>query len=244
MYTYRESIPESVLFKVILLGDSAVGKSSLLKRMLTGTFDSKSSVSTIGVSYGTYYVKNVPTNSKIKKLKLGVWDTAGNEKYKSLTNMYFHSVNSCVVIFDLTSVESFWSAIRYIKEYITLSDNENIYLIGNKCDLLEERKTPLDTLSVSEALQFDSKLKGVHISYHVCSVKSDILINYSPGISINSESFDSKIQTQGKVQDLFEEIGKCLINTYTLQEPTNVPPTIRIGDYSEVDRRSRCCGNF
>ena len=124
------------LMKVITLGESGVGKTSIIRRYIHNIFD-ENNLSTIGVNFSFKQVKL--KNGKSINIKL--IDTAGQEKYKALAKSYFKNVDAVLFVFDLNDQESF----DYMKNWINLfNDNHNgkegipMYLLGNKAD--KERK--------------------------------------------------------------------------------------------------------
>ena len=119
--------------KLVLLGDSSVGKSSIVNRFVSDDFNTFQE-STIGASFLT---KDI-INDKDEEIRLEIWDTAGQERYRSLAPMYYRCARIALVIYDVTSDESFQGAINWINELNEKNENCNIYLIGNKIDLLED----------------------------------------------------------------------------------------------------------
>ena len=124
--------------KLVLLGDSSVGKSSIVNRFVSEEF-SIFQESTIGASFLT---KDI-INDKNETIRLEIWDTAGQERYRSLAPMYYRCAKIALVIYDVTSSESFQGAINWINELNEKNDDCNIYLIGNKIDLLEDHDNKL-----------------------------------------------------------------------------------------------------
>merc|ERR1712205_180478 len=124
-----------VQFKLVLLGDSAVGKSSLVLRFVRGQFFEYQE-STIGAAFLT---QNVSLNDYTVKFE--VWDTAGQERYHSLAPMYYRGAAAAVVVYDITNADSFARAKSWVKELQRQgSPNIVIALAGNKCDLASKRK--------------------------------------------------------------------------------------------------------
>jgi Ras-related protein Rab-11A len=124
-----------MIFKVVLIGDSGVGKSNILSRYLKNefSFDSKA---TVGVEFGS---KKFEINEY--KIKAQIWDTAGQERYKSITNAYYKGAKGALLVFDLTRKETFDSVDRWIPDLRKSGDeNLTILLIGNKCDLIPDRQ--------------------------------------------------------------------------------------------------------
>merc|ERR1719198_1963557 len=122
-------------FKLVLLGDSAVGKSSLVLRFVRGQFFEYQE-STIGAAFLTQTVALNDTTVKFE-----IWDTAGQERYHSLAPMYYRGAAAAIVVYDITSEESFERAKSWVKE-LQRQGNPNIViaLAGNKTDLSIKRK--------------------------------------------------------------------------------------------------------
>ncbi|KAH9776786.1 ras-related protein RABA3 [Citrus sinensis] len=129
-------IPDKIdyVFKVVVIGDSAVGKSQILSRFTKNEFcfDSKS---TIGVEFQT---RTVTINSKI--IKAQIWDTAGQERYRAVTSAYYRGALGAVVVYDITKRQSFDHVARGVEELRAHADSSiRIILIGNKSDLVDMR---------------------------------------------------------------------------------------------------------
>jgi len=125
------------LFKLVLVGDSGVGKSGLLSRYTRNTF-SADEKSTIGVEFAT----RISQMDDGKKIKAQIWDTAGQERYRAITNAYYRGALGALLVYDVTSFASFENIPRWLKE---LRDHANrdiaLVLIGNKVDMLEKGTT-------------------------------------------------------------------------------------------------------
>jgi small GTP-binding protein len=126
-------------FKLVLLGESAVGKSSLVLRFVKGQF-LEFQESTIGAAFLTQTVCLNDTTCKFE-----IWDTAGQERYHSLAPMYYRGAHAAIVVYDITSRESFERAQNWVKE-LQRQGNPNIViaLTGNKLDLAEHRQVQID----------------------------------------------------------------------------------------------------
>lgn len=98
-------------YKLIVIGDAQVGKSSLIARFVDGVFD-ETTQPTIGVDFKVKYV--VTEDDKI--IRLQIWDTAGQERFRSITSSYFRGANGVIVVFDLTNYSSFLSVGKWIEE--------------------------------------------------------------------------------------------------------------------------------
>jgi len=124
-----------MIFKLVLIGDSFVGKTNIMSKYLKNEFH-EDSKATVGVEFGS---KKFEIDSK--SIKAQIWDTAGQERYKSITNAYYKGAKGAFVVYDITKKESFESIDKWINDLINSSDkNITILLIGNKCDLEEQRK--------------------------------------------------------------------------------------------------------
>ncbi|XP_066936576.1 ras-related protein Rab-39B-like [Clytia hemisphaerica] len=119
-------------FRLILIGDSTVGKSSLLRQFTEGQFI-QASDPTVGVDF---HVRIIELNDKVR-VKLQLWDTAGQERFRSITRSYYRNCAGCLVVYDITNRESFDHVKEWLEEarYAT-EDQDIVYcLIGHKVDL-------------------------------------------------------------------------------------------------------------
>ena len=125
------------IYKFIILGDNNCGKTSLLNQFIDNINDDGIYQPTIGVDFK---VKNVESNGK--NIKLNIWDTAGQEIFKSIIAYYYKNIAAAIIVFDLTNYESFKN-INYWIDEISLNGNHHdripIILIGNKNDMIEKR---------------------------------------------------------------------------------------------------------
>eukprot|EP00744_Colponema_vietnamica_P004422 GILI01006609.1.p1 GENE.GILI01006609.1~~GILI01006609.1.p1 ORF type:complete len:201 (-),score=42.50 GILI01006609.1:376-978(-) len=140
------------LFKLVLIGDSGVGKSCLLLRFADDTY-TESYISTIGVDFK---IRTIERDGKT--IKLQIWDTAGQERYRALAPMYYRGASGALVVYDITSEDSFRKAQSWIKELRQNGDpNILITLVGNKCDLEPLRAVPQEEgqrVAQDEGLEF------------------------------------------------------------------------------------------
>lgn len=127
------------LFKVVMIGDSGVGKSNLLSRFTRNEFklDTRS---TIGVEFAT---RTVEIDGK--KIKAQIWDTAGQERYRAITSAYYRGAVGALIIYDISKSESYENVSKWLKELKENADeNIVIELVGNKSDLDHLRAVPTD----------------------------------------------------------------------------------------------------
>ena len=139
------------LYKFIILGDNNCGKTSLLGRYTDDVIQTEEYYPTIGVDFK---IKTVESNGK--QIKINIWDTAGQEKFKSIISYYYKNVAAAILVFDVTNRESFENIqcwIDEIKFNCDLRDKIPMVLIGNKNDKISKR-----VVTVSEANIFADKL--------------------------------------------------------------------------------------
>ncbi|CAI5463295.1 unnamed protein product [Closterium sp. Yama58-4] len=118
------------LFKVVLIGDSGVGKSNLLSRFTRNEFCLESK-STIGVEFAT---RSIQVDGKT--IKAQIWDTAGQERYRAITSAYYRGAVGCLLVYDITKPVTYENVERWLKELRDHADaNIVITLVGNKSDL-------------------------------------------------------------------------------------------------------------
>jgi len=122
------------LFKLLLIGDSGVGKSCLLLRFADDTY-TESYISTIGVDFK---IRTIELESKT--IKLQIWDTAGQERFRTITSSYYRGAHGIIVVYDTTDLESFNNVKCWLHEIDRYAnDNVNKLLVANKCDLTSKR---------------------------------------------------------------------------------------------------------
>lgn len=149
------------LFKVLLIGDSGVGKSALLTRFTDRTF-SDSYMITIGVDFK---IQTIKLDDKIIKLQL--WDTAGQERFRTITSAYYRGANGIIIVFDVSDKETFDHVKIWMSEIENYANDVKVMLIGNKNDIEGSKRQ----VSYEEAKEFADKLG---ISYIETSAKTSI----------------------------------------------------------------------
>ncbi|CAN1345472.1 Ras-related protein RABA2a [Linum perenne] len=140
------------LFKVVLIGDSGVGKSNLLSRFTRNEFCLESK-STIGVEFATRTLQlTVQVEGRVVKAQ--IWDTAGQERYRAITSAYYRGALGALLVYDVTKPTTFENVSRWLKELRDHADsNIVIMLIGNKTDLKHLRGVATEALNVEKAFQ-------------------------------------------------------------------------------------------
>ena len=168
------------IFKLILIGNSGVGKSCILQRYMKHTFQ-ETYKCTIGVDF---LMKSLIINGKTVKLQL--WDTAGQEKYKSMVSSYYRGANVALIIFDLTNHISFDALPSWIENYYKNGpEQKNIILIGNKKDLEVERQVTQEEAETfaetNNMIYFETSAKdGENIDY-VFNYAAEKLLEFYSG---------------------------------------------------------------
>jgi small GTP-binding protein len=155
----------SMIFKMILIGDSGVGKTNILNRYINNTF-SETTKSTVGVELGTKVEEYNNT-----KIKVQIWDTAGQERYKSITKTYYKGAKGAFIVYDITKKDSFKNIDKWIQDLREFGeDDAAILIVGNKSDLEESREVTTDEVKKKAevykmAYCETSALKSKNINY-------------------------------------------------------------------------------
>jgi len=188
------------LMKLILVGDSGVGKTNILSKYLKNDFDPDSKA-TVGVEFGT---KNIEIDNK--RIKVQIWDTAGQERYKSITSTYYKGAKGAFIVYDITRKSTFDNIDKWIGDLKNNGDeNMIVYLVGNKSDLNDMREVRKDeAMTKSEkfniAFSETSALYGDNIHKIFQDLMEKVYINFyrsgntnrekeiNKGVDLNEES--------------------------------------------------------
>ncbi|XP_028319927.1 GTP-binding protein YPTC1-like [Gouania willdenowi] len=147
------------LFKLLLIGDSGVGKSCLLLRFADDTY-TESYISTIGVDFK---IRTIDMDGKTVKLQ--IWDTAGQERFRTITSSYYRGAHGIIIVYDVTEQESFNNVKQWLDEIDRYAcDNVSRLLVGNKSDLLSKK--------VVDAATAQEVASSLRISFLETSAKS------------------------------------------------------------------------
>ena len=199
--------------KILLIGDSAVGKTSILFRYINDEFP-ECYMSTIGVEYK---IKALIINGK--KVNLRIWDTSGQERYRSITQNFYRNANGILFVFDITNKESF----NNIKIWLTDSENCETkvtkILIGNKIDLKDERKVDMEAIEKfaekKEMKYFETSAKeGINIDEIFRELAEQILGN----------------KTDEEINEEYKDINKNNNSLYNLNN-----------NKEELKKKRSCC---
>ena len=153
--------------KVVLLGDSGVGKTCIISRYISGAFD-QNSPTTNGASYASKILEFPKLN---KKISLDIWDTAGQEKYKSLTKFFYKDAAVAILVYDITQKDTFESMKKFWYQQLQEFGSKKIILgiAGNKCDMYEREE-----VTENDAKEF-AESKGAF--FEITSAKNNTGIN-------------------------------------------------------------------
>ena len=208
----------SYTIKYIIVGDSSVGKSNILLRYSRNTFD-PTHMTTLGIEFANKKIKYEGINYNIQ-----VWDTAGQEHFKSVTRAYYKSSACAFIVYDITNEKSFKNVENWIKDCINLAPSTvQLVLIGNKCDLEEKREVDYETgknfASLHNMIFFEtSALNGKNVNE--AFQKSIEIIDEKIRDGFYDE-FDSALQGIRKMKNGKEISGERFINVSKLGNKNN-----------------------
>ena len=200
------------LFKIIIIGDSGVGKSCLLIRYADNTYN-ESYLNTIGVDFK---IKTTEVANKIIKLQL--WDTAGEERFRTITSSYYRGANAVIIVFDPTCHESFLNVKRWLgeaKKY-NIADNR-IILISTKDDVS-------DTKKIIDKSAIEKFASDHHLKYFNTSAKKNT------GVTIAFEALCSELMLESAS---FSKMTKS-ITLSKVDKPSN-------GNTRPIHDGDKCC---
>ena len=146
-------------FKVVIIGDKSVGKTSIVRRFVEKSF-SHVTEGTIGAQFFSQHI-TVRSDAALvpQNVKLQIWDTAGEEKFRSLTPMYYKNAAAVALVYDSTNEETFLSIEKWVREIEENRTNQVlVFLVGNKCDQNLEEK-----VNIKKAMEFAKSIKAVFV---------------------------------------------------------------------------------
>ena len=194
------------LFKIVVIGDSGVGKSCLLLRFADDTY-TESYISTIGVDFK---IRTLVVDGKVVKLQ--IWDTAGQERFRSITSTYYRSAQCVMMVYDVTDLESFANARGQWKAEVAKNAAQDvpIILVGTKSDLVNKKVVPTADAQALAAL-WTAEAKQAGSTWTV-------------------PFFETSAKTSKNVEEAFMELTKALVSRFTRlrlepKQTTHLPPS-------------------
>jgi Ras-related protein Rab-5C len=185
--------------KVVMLGSTTVGKSSIVTRYTRDMFD-PDAVSTVGAAFMT---KTIVLGTQ--SLKLQIWDTGGSERYRAMAPNYYHSADAAIIIYDITSIQSYQEVASWIYELREQASNiVAIALVGNKIDRSDARAVETETgraFAKSNNLQVfieTSALTGENVADAFAQIASAVMKAQGVG---KSHRMDTQLRAGGKKDD-------------------------------------------
>lgn len=213
---YKVDHEYDYLFKIVLIGDSGVGKSNILSRFTRNEFCLESK-STIGVEFATRTLQ-----VEGKTVKAQIWDTAGQERYRAITSAYYRGAVGALLVYDITKRQTFENVLRWLRELRDHADsNIVIMLAGNKTDLNHLR-------AVSDQ---DARLLAEKEG-----------LSFLETSALEAMNIEKAFQTI--LLDIYQIISRKALAAQ--EAATGLPgqgTSINVGDYSSNLGRRNCCSN-
>ena len=183
------------IYKVLLLGDSSVGKTCFLKRFVDGTFQ-EVYMSTIGLDY-RLKIMTLPDSTKVK---LQIWDTAGQDRFRAITKNYYKGAHGIILIFDVTTPKSYENVKNWMSQIQeSASEDVTVFLIGNKIDDEKNRKISHDEGKKAAA--------EYNLQFFETSAKANINVDEVFNTLVK-EIHTKALQNEHNIEERRLEIGK------------------------------------
>ncbi|XP_071965854.1 ras-related protein Rab-10-like isoform X2 [Antedon mediterranea] len=199
------SKPFDYMFKIIIVGDSFIGKSSLVAKFLNGENDvCESRVPTVGIDFK---IKTVELNGK--KIKLQIWDTAGQERFHTITTSYYRGAMGIMLVYDITQEKTFDNIAKWLRN-IQEHANEDVekMLLGNKCDMNDKRMVSTErgqSIARENGIKFmeTSAKTNINVEPAFMTLAEDILKKYPVSNNTQATNYVDPSQDRNK------EKSKC-----------------------------------
>jgi len=202
---------DNISCKVVLVGDTGVGKTSIIERYINNKYDENQKTTLVS----SYTFKKIDIKKYNKSISLDIWDTAGQEVYRSLSKNFYLNASIGILVYDITRKASFESIRDYWHEQLkTFGEEKMVFdIVGNKTDLFQKEEVP-----ENEARDF---AKSINAGFHLVSCKDSV-----------------------GIKDLFEDCGKKYLedNDLTKEDSTNKKNKNKIVlDNNKKTEKKTCC---
>ena len=214
--------------KSILVGDSQVGKTSIITQLVRKTFDEEY-IQTIA---GDKSTKDIELSNG-KTLILEIWDTAGQEIYRNVNKIFMKNAKIVILVYDMTSEESFKGLNDWYKQVIEVNDKNEIQfgVVANKSDLYEEQKVNKD-----EAENYAKSINAVY--GETSALDYDSVYDYFKNIS---ESYDNMVTEKERLKREEEAKSKKVIKKEVVEEPISKPIVLENNPEPKNNKKNGCC---
>ena len=214
--------------KSILVGDSQVGKTSIITQLVRKTFDEEY-IQTIAGDKSTKYIEL----SNGKTLILEIWDTAGQEIYRNVNKIFMKNAKIVILVYDMTSEESFKGLNDWYKQVIDVDDKNEIQfgVVANKSDLYEDQKVNKD-----EAENYAKSINAVY--GETSALDYDSVYDYFKNIS---ESYDNMVTEKERLKREEEAKSKKVIKKEVVEEPISKPIVLENNPEPKNNKKNGCC---
>ena len=212
-----------IKFKIIVIGDASVGKTNIIKAYTTNSYN-ENTKPTLGVEF---YTKTFEINKDYVMVE--IWDTAGQEKYQSVTNSYYRGSQGALIVYDIANEESFNNIGKWLERANEkLNENAKIILVGNKIDLADQRKVQTETaLEKAQELNMPLMETSALENKNIKEVFKMLLIN------MYEEYEKEKIKKKEKEKVKNLKIIEKGINLDTNEERKNIEERIDLDENEE-----------
>ena len=202
---------DNISCKVVLVGDTGVGKTSIIERYINNKYDENQKTTLVS----SYTFKKIDIKKYNKSISLDIWDTAGQEVYRSLSKNFYLNASIGILVYDITRKASFESIRDYWHEQLkTFGEEKMVFdIVGNKTDLFQKEEVP-----ENEARNF---AKSINAGFHLVSCKDSV-----------------------GIKDLFEDCGKKYLedNDLTKEDSNNKKNKNKIVlDNNKKTEKKACC---
>ncbi len=132
---------EGFKFRIVLLGEATVGKTSLLRRYTENVFDEEYK-QTIGTTFATKDVDTSDSEGNVRKVRLSIWDMGGQSTYRELRRQYMKGASAAIIVYDVTKPETFMAMNNWFESFREVSPEAPVVISANKIDLADQRMVP------------------------------------------------------------------------------------------------------